>query len=294
MDGEIRLPGTVGKTNMKSALDQSDTQDVEAHMRKRPDFMPRFEGSKRLAGKIAIVTGGDSGIGRAVSVLFAREGARMVIVYHDSDEDAHETAKLVENEGQKALCIKGDIGSKSFCAEIISQTQTSFGAPDIIVNNAAEQHPQEDMLDISEDQLRQTFQTNIFGQFFLVQAALPMLKKDASIICTASVTAYRGQDLLIDYASTKGAIISFVRALAHKLAPDGIRVNGVAPGPIWTPLIPSTFPKEKVAHFGEDTPLGRPGQPNEVAPAFLFLACADSSYITGQVIHPNGGEAVAG
>jgi NAD(P)-dependent dehydrogenase (short-subunit alcohol dehydrogenase family) len=267
--------------------------NAEHAMRQQPDYEPRFAGSGRLAGKTAIITGGDSGIGRAVAVLFAREGANVVIVYHSSDEDAEDTAKLVEDEGRQAMCMKGDIGSKSFCVSVVEEARHVFGSIEIIVNNAAEQHATREVTDIDEDQLRQTFETNIFGQFFLVQAALPYLADGASIICTTSVTAYRGQDLLIDYASTKGAIVSFVRALAHKLAPQNIRVNAVAPGPIWTPLIPSTMPADKVESFGKSQPLGRPGQPNEVAPAFLFLACADSSYITGQVIHPNGGEAVA-
>ncbi|MDF1775701.1 MAG: SDR family oxidoreductase [Rhizobiaceae bacterium] len=279
--------------NTTSDARQKDDGATERDMLPKPDCMPRYAGSKRLANKTAIVTGGDSGIGRAVSILFAREGANVAIVYQHSDEDARDTVGMIEEEGQKAIYVKGDIGSKAFCTDIVAQTKQALGAPDIVVNNAGEQHPKADVDAIDEDQLRQTFQTNIFGQFFLTQAVLPDLKEGSSIICTTSVTAYRGQDLLIDYASSKGAILSFIRALSHKLAPKGIRVNGVAPGPIWTPLIPSTFPKDKVESFGKSTPLGRAGQPNEVAPAFLFLACADSSYITGQVIHPNGGEPVA-
>ena len=270
-----------------------ERDDAEHKMDRQPDYAPRFAGSGRLDGKTAIITGGDSGIGRAVAILFAREGANVAIAYHHSDDDAAETARLVEKEGGKAISVSGDIGSKSFCGDLVAQTLDAFGALDIVVNNAAEQHSVENVEDISEDKLRHTFQTNIFGQFFLVQAALPHLSDGAAIVCTTSVTAYRGQDLLIDYASTKGAIVSFVRALAHKLAPKGIRVNGVAPGPIWTPLIPATLPADKVKDFGQDKPLGRPGQPNEVAPSFLFLASADSSYITGQVIHPNGGDPVA-
>ncbi|MBU4529744.1 MAG: SDR family oxidoreductase [Hoeflea sp.] len=262
-------------------------------MQAKPDHEPRYRGSGRLEGKVALITGGDSGIGRATAQLFAREGAQIALLYKDEMEDAQETVTLIQKEGSKAMAIAGDIGDREFCFSTLRKVMECFGQIDIVIANAAEQHPQESPQDISEEQLRKTFETNVFGQFFIIQAALPHLSAGSSIICTTSVTAYRGQDLLIDYSSTKGAIVALVRALAHKLAPEGIRVNGVAPGPIWTPLIPATFPPEKVESFGSDTPLGRPGQPNEVAPCFLFLACEDSSYMSGQVLHPNGGEPVS-
>lgn len=279
-------------------LDKMPTKDRqpghEHRMRPKPEYAPRFAGSGRLKGKIAIITGGDSGIGRATAVLFAREGANLAISYLDEEKDAKKTADLVEQEGGQALLLRGDIGSKAHCEAVVTETVRKFGALDILVCNAAEQHAREDVTEISQEQLLATFRTNFGGQFFMVQAALPHLARGASIICTTSVTAYRGQDLLIDYASSKGAVLSMVRALSSKLAGDGIRVNGVAPGPIWTPLIPASFPPDKVKDFGKSAPLGRPGQPNEVAPSFLFLACEDSSYFTGQVLHPNGGDLIGG
>ncbi|RKF12739.1 glucose 1-dehydrogenase [Roseovarius spongiae] len=259
-----------------------------------PDYMPRHPGSGRLKGRAAIITGGDSGIGRATAVLFAREGADVTIVYLDEDADAEETADLVGKEGRRALTLRGDVGDKSFCEQVVARTREEFGRVDVLVNNAGEQHARKDVTEISEEQLFRTFRTNLGGQFFMVQAALPHLERGASIICTTSVTAYRGQDLLVDYASSKGAILSLVRALSGKLAGDGIRVNAVAPGPIWTPLIPASFPPDKVEDFGKSSPLGRAGQPNEVAPAMLFLACDDASYMTGQVLHPNGGDLIGG
>lgn len=267
---------------------------LEHRMDPPPDCMPRYPGSGRLAGKTAIITGGDSGIGRATAILFAREGAAVTIVYLDEDEDARETARLVRDEGGRILTMAGDLGHKAFCEEVVSRTLSEFEHLDVVVCNAAEQHARDDATEISEDQLFQTFRTNLGGQFFTIQAALPHLARGASIICTTSVTAYRGQDLLVDYASSKGAILSLVRALSGQLAGDGIRVNGVAPGPIWTPLIPASFPPDKVEDFGKSAPLGRPGQPNEVAPAMLFLACEDASYMTGQVLHPNGGDLIGG
>ncbi|MCW2309360.1 SDR family oxidoreductase [Rhodobium gokarnense] len=258
-----------------------------------PDYRPRYAGAGRLKNKVALVTGGDSGIGRAVAVLFAREGARLALSYKDERRDAEETRKLVEKEGSTAILLRGDIGDKTCCERIVEETVEAYDRLDVVIGNAAEQHARENVEDISEEQLRRTFDTNIFGNVFLVQAALPHLKEGSSIILTTSVTAYRGQDVLLDYASTKGAILSLVRGLASKLADKGIRVNGVAPGPIWTPLIPASFPPEKVETFGTNTPLGRPGQPNEVAPSYLFLACEDGSYMSGQVLHPNGGEAVS-
>jgi NAD(P)-dependent dehydrogenase (short-subunit alcohol dehydrogenase family) len=263
-------------------------------MRPEPDFLPRYPGSGRLNGKVALITGGDSGIGRAVAILFAREGAKVAIVYKEEEADAEKTAGLVEAEGGEALLIRGDIGRKTFCEKAVKKTVEEFGGIDVLVNNAAEQHPSEDLTEIDEEQVTDTFRTNIFGYIFMTQAALHHMKKGASVVNTTSVTAYRGSEHLVDYASTKGAIVSFTRSLSTQLAEKGIRVNAVAPGPIWTPLIPASFDKEKVASFGKNVPLGRAGQPNEVAPAFLFLACEDSSYFTGQVLHPNGGEIING
>jgi len=262
----------------------------ESAMTPKPDYAPRFRGSGRLEGKVALITGGDSGIGRAVAVLCAREGADVAIVYLDEGEDAKEAARLVESEGRRCVAIAGDVGRPEFCAKAVETTVSELGRLDVLVNNAAEQHPQKDMADISPEQIDRTFRTNIYGYFFMTQAALPHLKKGASIVNTTSVTAYRGSPDLLDYSATKGAIVAFTRSLAQKLVKDGIRVNGVAPGPIWTPLIPSTFPEDKVKSFGANTPMQRPGQPNEVASCFLFLACEDASYITGSVLHPNGGD----
>ena len=263
---------------------------LETDMNPRPAFQPRYPGSGRLKDKVALITGGDSGIGRAVSVLFAREGADVAIVYLDEGEDARETQRAVEQEGRTCLPLAGDVSDPAFCRSVVEKVMDRFGKRDVLVNNAAEQHPKERIGDISSDQLEATFSTNFFGYFHMTQAAMPHLKEGAAIINTSSVTAYRGSPHLLDYSSTKGAIVSFTRSLAKGLAEKGIRVNGVAPGPIWTPLIPSTFTAEEVAKFGADTPLKRPGQPNEVAPCFLFLACEDSSYITGSFLHPNGGE----
>lgn len=267
---------------------------LEHEMDPAPEYMPRYPGSDRLKGKVALITGGDSGIGRATAILYAREGAKVAIVYRDEDKDARKTVDLIEDEGSQSLLIKGDVGDKSFCEDAVRQTMDKFGQLDILVNDAGEQHAQENVEDIEEAQIERTFRTNIFGMLFMTQAALPHLKKGARIICVTSVTAYKGQDLLVDYASTKGAILAFLRAMSGKLAPEGILVNGVAPGPIWTPLIPASFPEEAVEDFGKNAPLGRPGQPNEVAPSLLFLACDDSSYMTGQVLHPNGGTLVGG
>ncbi len=264
----------------------------EHEMRPEPDFQPRYPGSGRLEGKAAVVTGGDSGIGRAVSVLFAREGANVAIVYKEEDRDARDTEALIQAEGRNALLIRGDVGDKTFCEDAMQQTLQRFRRIDVLVNNAAEQHESGDLTEISEEQIEKTFRTNIFGYFFMAQAALKHMKEGASIVNTTSVTAYRGSEHLVDYASTKGAIVAFTRSLSGQLAEKGIRVNAVAPGPIWTPLIPATFEPDKVASFGTDVPLGRAGQPNEVAPAYLFLACNDGSYFTGQVLHPNGGEIV--
>ncbi len=262
----------------------------ETEMSPRPVYEPRYPGSGRLQGKVAVITGGDSGIGRAVAVLFAREGADVAVLYLNEGEDAEETKRLVEAEGRQCLTIAGDVGDPAHCRQAVEQVVSRFGRLNILVNNAAEQHPQSEIGDISPEQLDRTFRTNIFGYFYMTQAAMPHLNQGAAIINTGSVTSYRGSGELLDYSSTKGAIMAFTRSLAQKVVEKGIRVNGVAPGPIWTPLIPSTFPPEKVASFGANTPMKRPGQPNEVAPAYLFLACEDSSYITGTFLHPNGGD----
>jgi NAD(P)-dependent dehydrogenase (short-subunit alcohol dehydrogenase family) len=250
-------------------------------------------GSDKLLNKVAIITGGDSGIGRAVAVEFAKEGANVVVVYLKEHADAKETQKLVEQKGRECLLISGDVGKESFCKTIVHQTIQQFEKIDILINNAAEQHPQKSLLAITEKQLERTFRTNIFSYFFLTKAALPHLQKTRGVIVnTTSVTAYRGSDHLLDYSATKGAIVSFTRSLSLALIDKGIRVNGVAPGPIWTPLIPSTFPPKKVATFGSDVPMKRAGDPSEVAPCYVFLASDDSSYISGQILHPNGGEII--
>lgn len=261
----------------------------------KPEWQPRYRGSDRLKDKVAIVTGADSGIGRAVAALYAREGADVAIVYLNEHQDAEDTAEAVRAEGRRAITIAGDVGDKAFCEEAVQKVIAELGRIDILVNNAGEQHPDKDIVDITEQQLRRTFQTNIFGMFFLVQAASPHLKRGAAIVNCTSVTMYQGEPELLDYSSTKGAITAFTRSLSMNLIEKGIRVNAVAPGPIWTPLNPSGGASpEKLEHFGESVPMGRPGQPNEVAPAFLFLACEDSSYMSGQVLHPNGGTVVNG
>jgi NAD(P)-dependent dehydrogenase (short-subunit alcohol dehydrogenase family) len=262
----------------------------ESQLEPKPEWQPRFKGSDRLKGKVALITGADSGIGRAVAALFAREGADIAILYLCEHDDAAATKQLVEREGRRAITIAGDIGDKKFCEDAVRQTVDRLGRLDILVNNAGEQHYDEDIAAISEEQLKRTFQTNIFGMFFLTQAALPHLGPGSAIVNCTSETTYKGSPGLLDYSSTKGAIVGFTRSLAQNLVKKGIRVNGVAPGPIWTPLNPSGGqPPEKIPEFGKDTPMGRPGQPNEVAPSFLFLACEDSSYMTGQVLHPDGG-----
>jgi len=267
----------------------------ESRLEPKPDWEPRFKGSDRLKGKVAIVTGADSGIGRAVAALFAREGADIAIIYLCEHDDAAKAKTIVEQEGAKAITIAGDLGDKAFCDQAVAQVVKELGRLDILVNNAGEQHADKDIRDITDDQLRRTFQTNIFSMFYLTQAALPHLKKGAAIINCTSITSYKGSEDLLDYSATKGAITAFTRSLSQNLVKDGIRVNGVAPGPIWTPLNPSGGqPPEDLKDFGKDTPMQRPGQPNEVAPSFLFLACEDSSYMTGQVLHPNGGTVVNG
>jgi len=254
----------------------------------------KYRGSGKLREKVALITGGDSGIGRAVAIAFAKEDADISVVYLEEEKDANETKRLVEKEGRKCLLIAGDVGQEEFCRKAVEQTIREFGKIDVLVNNAAEQHPQESIEKISEKQLERTFRTNIFSFFFMTKAAVKHLKKGAAIINTTSVTAYKGNPNLLDYSSTKGAITAFTRSLSQALTNKSIRVNGVAPGPIWTPLIPSTFASKDVQTFGSDVPLGRPGQPEEIAPSFVFLASDDSSYMTGQILHPNGGTVVNG
>ncbi len=267
----------------------------ESALDPKPDWEPRYPGSGRLAGKVAVITGADSGIGRAVAALYAREGADVAILYLCEHDDAAMTADIVRQEGRKALTIAGDIGDKDFCTRAIAEVIDTFGHIDVVVNNAGEQHPDKDITDITEEQLKRTFQTNIFAMFYMVQAASPHLKSGAAIVNCTSVTMYQGSKELLDYSATKGAITAFTRSLSENLVSKGIRVNAVAPGPIWTPLNPmGGASPEKLESFGEDTPMGRPGQPNEVAPAFLFLACEDASYMSGQVLHPNGGTVVNG
>jgi NAD(P)-dependent dehydrogenase (short-subunit alcohol dehydrogenase family) len=267
----------------------------ESRMGDKPEWQPRYPGSGRLKGKVAIVTGGDSGIGRATAVLFAREGAKVAISHLEEDDDAEFTAARIREEGGEALIHRGDLGDPDVGQALVKAVIAKWGRLDVLVNNAGEQHPDKDIRDITVEQLQRTFQTNIFSMFYLVQAARPHLKKGAAIVNCTSVTMYQGSKELLDYSATKGAITAFTRSLSENLVGDGIRVNAVAPGPIWTPLNPfGGSSPEKMRSFGEDTPIGRPGQPNEVAPAFLFLACEDSSYMSGQVLHPNGGTIVNG
>lgn len=274
---------------------QNRQPGLESQMTPQPKEQDaNYKGSDKLKGKVALITGGDSGIGRAVAISFAKEGANIAIVYLNEHEDAKETVRLVEQHGRRCLFIAGDVGDESFCQKAVEQTVRELGHLDVLVNNAAEQHPQESIEKITEEQLVRTFRTNIFAQFFMVKAALKHLKPGSAIINTTSVTAYKGSPMLLDYSSTKGAIVAFTRSLSMSLVEKGIRVNGVAPGPIWTPLIPSTFPADKVATFGHDVPMKRPGQPEEVANCYVFLASDDASYMSGQVLHVNGGEIVNG
>jgi NAD(P)-dependent dehydrogenase (short-subunit alcohol dehydrogenase family) len=276
---------------------QDQQPGIESEMTPQPRAVdPEYRASGKLRGKVALISGGDSGIGRAVAVVFAKEGADVAIAYLNEHEDAEETKRLVEAEGRRCLLLPGDIGEEAHCQEIVARTTQEFGHLRILINNAAEQHPQESIEAVSTAQLERTFRTNIFAMFHLTKAALPHLKAQpgSTIINTASVTAYQGSPKLLDYSATKGAIVAFTRSLSQSLIEEGIRVNAVAPGPIWTPLIPSTFPAEKVASFGGDVPMKRPGQPEEVANCYVFLASDDSSYIAGQVLHPNGGTIVNG
>jgi len=264
----------------------------EHKMSPAPQTEPRFKGAEKLRGKVALITGGDSGIGRAVARAFAREGADVAIVYLDEDDDALATKAMIEGEGKKCLLLRGDIKEESFCVTSVESTVKKLGQLDILVNNAAEQHESKSPELIVSENIEDTFRTNIFGQFYFVKAALEHMKSGSCIINTTSVTAFKGNKTLLDYSSTKGAIVAFTRSLSEAIIERGIRVNAVAPGPIWTPLIPATFDAQHVKEFGKNTPMKRPGQPNEVAPAYVFLACEEASYITGQVIHVNGGTIV--
>jgi NAD(P)-dependent dehydrogenase (short-subunit alcohol dehydrogenase family) len=266
----------------------------ETQMHPRPDYQPKYPGAGKLKDKVVLITGGDSGIGRAVAVAMAREGAKIAIVYLEEHKDADETLRAVEGEKSRAIKIAGDVGIENFCREAVEKTVKEFGRLDILVNNAAEQHEVDDPSELTETQIERTFRTNVFSFFFMVKAALPHLKKGANIINSTSITAYKGHRTLLDYSATKGAIVTMTYSLSEALVEKGIRVNAVAPGPIWTPLIPASFEAEHVAKHGAAAPMKRPGQPNEVAPCYVFLASEDASYITGQVLHPNGGTVVGG
>ncbi|MGE8360275.1 SDR family oxidoreductase [Pseudomonas sp.] len=285
MDGQETLP----------AQHQDQQPGREQDMNPQPIYLAStYRAADKLAGKVAIITGGDSGIGRAVAVHYALEGAHVALVYLNEDEDANKTLAEVASHGGQAIALAGDVADAGFCQRIVDEVIAKWGRLDILVNNAGEQHPEKNLEDLDQSTWEQTFRTNIFAMFQLTKVALAHLQPGSSIINTSSITAYKGNPMLLDYSSTKGAITSFTRSLSINLAPKGIRVNGVAPGPIWTPLIPSTFSAEKVATFGSDTPMGRPGQPSEVAPAFVYLASNDASYVTGQMLHVNGGSVVNG
>lgn len=261
----------------------------EAEMTPQPDYAPRFPGARRLEGQVALISGGDSGIGRAVAVAMAREGADIAFVYLEEREDAEETERLVRDEGRDAFSVAGDIGSEDFCREAVAKVVERFGRVDVLVNNAAEQHEVDGLEELSADQLERTFRSNVFGYFYLTKAALPHMAKGSAIVNTTSITAFQGHKTLIDYSATRGAIVAFTRSMSQVLMDRGIRVNAVAPGPIWTPLIPASFDADQVARHGASAPMGRAGQPNEVAPCYVFLACEEGSYMSGQVLHPNGG-----
>lgn len=281
------------KPRQRPPQHQSKQPGIETRMRPEPESgMEGYVGSGKLEGEVALITGGDSGIGRAVAIAFAKEGADIAIVYLDEHGDAQRTRSDVEAAGRSCLLLAGDIGDENFCKQAVGKTLETFTRLDILVNNAAEQHPQSDITDITAEQLQRTFRSNVYSLFFMVQAALPHLGDGARIINTTSVTAYRGSPGLLDYSATKGAILAFTRSLSLALVEKGIRVNAVAPGPIWTPLIPASFDAEHVSQFGAKTPMQRAGQPDEVAPSYVFLAAQDSSYISGQVLHPNGGEII--
>lgn len=289
------MPQKEEKVPLRPAQHQNQHPGIESEMIPRPQAEDsQYRGSGKLQDKVALITGGDSGIGRAVAIAYAKEGAEIAIIYFNEHADAAETKRQVEEEQRRCLTIAGDIGDEQFCQHAVEQIVKELGHLDILVNNAAEQHPRKSIDQISAEQLERTFKTNIFSFFYTVKATLKHLKKGSAIINTASVTAYRGSPELLDYSATKGAIVAFTRSLSQALIEKGIRVNGVAPGPIWTPLIPSTFEADKVATFGSDVPMKRAGQPEELAPAYVFLACNDSSYMTGQILHLNGGEIING
>lgn len=282
-------------SDLRPPQKQDRQPGIEAEMEPQPQAaMAHYRGADKLGGKIALISGGDSGIGRAVAVGFAKEGADVAITYLDEHEDARETVRLIEAEGRRALAIPGDIGNSDFARELVQDVVAAFGRIDVLVNNAAEQHLVERLEDLTDAQLERTFRTNIFGQFFLTRAALPEMPDGSTIINTTSVTAYHGNPQLLDYASTKGAIVAFTRSLSKQLEKRNIRVNAVAPGPIWTPLIPASYPAEKSARHGAQTPMERAGEPDDVAPSYIFLASRDAAYFSGQVLHPNGGEVVNG
>lgn len=282
-------------TDARPPQAQGRQPGFQAEMEPRPQAeMRHYRGLGKLDGKIALISGGDSGIGRAVGIGFAKEGADVALTYLDEHEDAQETVRLIEAEGRRALAIPGDIGNSDFVREVVRQVAAEFGRIDILVNNAAEQHMAEKLEDITDEQLERTFRTNIFAQFYLTRAALREMPDGGAIINTTSVTAYQGNPTLLDYSSTKGAIVAFTRSLAKQLESRKIRVNAVAPGPIWTPLIPASYPPGKTAKHGQQAPMGRAGEPDEVAPAYIFLASRDASYFSGQVLHPNGGTVVNG
>lgn len=289
---------TATKTEKKTTFPpqhQNQQPGIESQMNPPPVFESAgYKAAGKLKDKVALITGGDSGIGRAVAIAYAKEGANVVIVYLNEHSDAEETQRHVEQSGRQCLHVAGDIGDENFCKQVIEEAVGKFGKLDILVNNAAEQHPQPSIENITSEQLERTFRTNIFSFFYLTKAALPHLKPGSAIINTASITPYHGHEQLLDYSATKGAIVTFTRSLSLQLNAKGIRVNGVAPGPIWTPLIPSTFTAVEVAEFGSTTPMKRAGQPSELAASYVFLACEDSSYMAGQILHVNGGAIVNG
>ncbi|WP_368488712.1 SDR family oxidoreductase [Clostridium sp. BJN0013] len=268
---------------------------IESQMNPRPVFEdPNYNGNNRLKDKVALITGGDSGIGRAVAVAFAKEGCNVAIIYYDEHDDAKYTKEIVEKNGRQCLLLPGDISDDNFCSTAVKNTMDKFNKIDILVNNAGVQFTQNSIEDITNEQLERTFKTNIFSMFYLTRAALPYLNPGSSIINTSSITAYSGNETLLDYSCTKGAIVSFTRSMALSLIGRNIRVNAVAPGPVWTSLIPSSFSAEKVGKFGSNSPIKRPAQPVEIAPAYVFLASPESSYVTGEIIHINGGQFIGG
>jgi NAD(P)-dependent dehydrogenase (short-subunit alcohol dehydrogenase family) len=284
---------TMSDQSKQTDISESDKKEFQQHLDK-PYIREGYKGSDKLRGKVAIITGGDSGIGRAVAIHFAREGADVAIVYLESDDDAAETQRLVEAEGRKCLLFRGDVSNEGFCRTFVQQTHAGLGGLNILVNNAGTHEDAPEVKDITQEQLIRTFSVNIFSFFYCTQAALEYMQEGDTIINTASITAYRGSGHLLDYSASKGAIVTFTRSLAQNLAEKKIRVNGVAPGPIWTPLVVYSFDKERLEKFGKDTPLGRAGYPYELGPAYVWLASEESSYMTGQMLHVNGGDVING